>query len=184
MNNTVNTSTKNRPLDHEAGKKLCSLCGLCMASAWPAEESIAGCVFTTGWLGKQEANLFGQERSRNDYDEMLFGISRERFVSRITTPLPNVQFSGIITSIAKKAFEAGLVDAVITAHRSTEDYMLPGPVLARSTETILAGAGSKPVLAPSLISLDKAYTEGIKRLLVIGTSCQVQNLREFKRRFS
>lgn len=183
MNSTVNTSTNNRPLDHESEKKLCSLCGLCMASAWPAEESIAGCVFTTGWLGKQEANLFGQERSRNDYDEMLFGISRERFVARITNPLPNVQFSGIITSMAKKAFDAGLVDAVITVHRSTEDYMLPEPVLARSTEAILAGAGSKPVLAPSLISLEKAYTEGIKRLLVIGTSCQVQNLREFKRRF-
>ena len=39
MNNTVNTSTQNHPLDHDAGKKLCSLCGLCMASAWPAEES-------------------------------------------------------------------------------------------------------------------------------------------------
>jgi coenzyme F420 hydrogenase subunit beta len=183
MNSTVHTLPEKESLDHDTDQKLCSLCGLCMASAWPAEESIAGCVFTTGWLGKQEANLFGQERSQVDYDEILFGISRERFIARITNPLPNVQFSGIITSMAKKAFEAGLVDAVLTVHRSTDDYMLPEPVLARSTEAILAGAGSKPVLAPSLISLEKAYREGFKKLLVIGTSCQVQNLREFKRRF-
>ena len=175
---------KNSSPPHDTEKKLCSLCGLCMVSAWPADESITGCVFTTGWLGKQEADFFGQERSQDDYDEMLFGISKERFVARITNPLPNVQFTGIITSMAKTAFENGLVDAVITVHRSREDYMLPEPVLARSTEAILKGAGSKPVLASSLRLLEQVYTEGIKRLLVIGTPCQIQNLREFKKRFS
>jgi coenzyme F420 hydrogenase subunit beta len=155
-----------------------------MVSTWPAEESITGCVFTTGLLGKQENNLFWQERSKDDYDTMLFGMSRERFVALITTPLPNVQFTGIITSMAKKAFEDGLVDAVITAHRSSENYMLPEPVLARSTKAILAGAGSKPVLASSLSVLEQVCKEGIQKLLVIGTPCQVHNLREFKHRFS
>jgi coenzyme F420 hydrogenase subunit beta len=154
-----------------------------MVKAWPAQESIKSCVFTTGWLGSREKALFGRERSRHNPDELLFGISSERFVARMKNPLPNIQFTGIITSIAKKAFESGLVDAVMTLHRSPEDYFLPVPVLARSAEDILASGGSKPVLAQTLTSLEKACREGVKQLLVIGASCHVENLREFQRRF-
>jgi 3,8-divinyl protochlorophyllide a 8-vinyl-reductase (ferredoxin) len=162
-------------------EKLCSMCGLCMVRSWPAQESIQCCVFTTGWLGGREKALFGRERSRDIPDELLFGISTERFVARMKNPLPDIQFTGIITSIAKKAFETGLVDAVVTLHRSPEDYFLPIPVLARSTEEILKSGGSKPVLAQALSSLEKACQQGVKKLLVIGASCHVENLREFQR---
>ena len=164
-------------------EKLCSLCGLCMVKQWSAKEAIQGCVFNIGWLGTQESLVFGRERYQDNSDEMFFGISKERFVARMKNPLPNIQFTGIITSIAKKAFETGLVEAVVTLHRSKEDYFLPVPVLARTTEEILASGGSKPVLAQTLSSLEKACKKGIKRLLVIGASCHVQNLREFQRRF-
>jgi coenzyme F420 hydrogenase subunit beta len=165
-----------------AGARLCSLCGLCMAHTWPAREAVQACVFNVGWLGRHEAALFGRERSRTETDEMLFGISRQRFVGRIREPLPNIQFTGIITSIAKKAFESGLVEAVVTLHRSPQDYFLPVPMLARTTEEILASGGSKPVLASPLKALEKACQNGIRRLLVIGASCHVHNLREFQRR--
>ena len=132
---------------------------------------------------RHESNVFGRERSQDNSDEMLFGISKERFIARIKNPPSNIQFTGVITSIAKKAFEIGMVEAVVTLHRSKEDYFFPEPVLALSTEEILASGGSKPVLASTLVSLEKAYQQGIKRLLVIGASCHVQNLREFKRRF-
>ena len=88
-------------------KKLCSLCGLCMVKEWSAKKVIQGCVFTVGWLGKHESNVFGRERSQDNSDEMLFGISKKRFVTRIKNPPSNIQFTGIITSIAKKAFETG-----------------------------------------------------------------------------
>lgn len=168
--------------ERPAGARLCSLCGLCMTRTWPARESIQGCVFNVGWLGRHEDALFGRERSRTDTDEMLFGISAQRFVGRIREPLPNIQFTGIITSIAKKAFESGLVDAVVTLHRSREDYFLPVPILAQSVDEILASGGSKPVLASPLRALEQACQKGIRRLLVIGASCHVHNLREFQRR--
>jgi coenzyme F420-reducing hydrogenase beta subunit len=174
------TSSYNQPVKG----KLCSSCGLCMVREWPAEESSKSCVFKNGWLGEQEAQLFGRERSVESMEETRFGISRKRFIGRIRNPLPNVQFSGIITSIAKKAFETGMVEAVATLHRSKEDYFLPQPVLARSTEEILASGGSKPVVAPVLVSLQTAYQQGIKRLLVISAPCHVHALRDFKRRFS
>jgi 3,8-divinyl protochlorophyllide a 8-vinyl-reductase (ferredoxin) len=175
------TASTTKPVTASSPGKLCSLCGLCMVKAWPAREGIKSCIFFSGWLGSRERALFGRERSRDNPDELLFGISSERFVARMKNPLPGIQFTGIITSIAKKAFETGLVEAVVTLHRSREDYFLPVPVLARSTEEILAGGGSKPVLAQTLTSLEKAFQQGIRRLLVIGASCHVQNLREFQR---
>jgi len=181
----MSNQSKMKDVDTSIGAKLCSMCGLCMVDAWTPKESIQGCVFTIGWLGKQEEAVFGRERSLENTDEVLFGISRESFVARMKNPLPipQIQFTGIITSIAKKAFETGLVEAVVTLHRSKEEYFWPVPVLARSVEDILAGGGSKPVLAQTLVSVEKAYQQGIKRLLVVGASCHVQNLREFQRRF-
>ncbi len=164
-------------------KKLCSLCGLCMVKDWSAQEVVQGCVFNIGWLGKQELLVFGRERCQDDTDELFFGMCKERFVARMKNPLPQGQFTGIITRIAQKAFETGLVEAVVTLHRSKKDYFLPVPVLAQSTEEILAGGGSKPVLAQTLSALEEALRKRIKRLLVIGASCHVQNLREFQRRY-
>ncbi len=161
-------------------QKLCSLCGLCKAASWPAHESMRTCVFNTGWLGAKEKSLFGRERSLNNAEEVRFGISRERFVGRLKKPLPRTQFTGIITRMAQKAFESGLVEGVVTLHRSSEDYFFPKPVLARSTQAILSSGGSKPVLAPTLVSLDEAYRQGIQKLLVIGTPCQIHNLRSFQ----
>jgi coenzyme F420 hydrogenase subunit beta len=169
--------------DKETKPGLCSSCGLCMCNAWPTKESIQGCVFTTGWLGKHEQNFFGRERSLTDADEIVFGISKDRFCARMKNPDPRVQFTGIITSIAKKAFTTEMVEAVVTLHRSKEDYFFPEPVLARSIEDIVAGCGSKPVLAQTLISLEKAYQAGIKRLLVIGAPCHIHNVRAFQERY-
>lgn len=161
-------------------QKLCSLCGLCMTDAWPAKECMRSCVFNTGWLGSKERDLFGRERSLSNAEEHRFGICRERFVGRLKKPLPRTQFTGIITRMAQKALESGLVEAVATLHRSPEDFFFPKPVLARSSADVLAGGGSKPVLSPTLVSLAAAYRQGIRRLLVIGTPCQIHNLRKFQ----
>jgi coenzyme F420 hydrogenase subunit beta len=77
-----------------------------------------------------------------------------------------------------------MVEAVLTLHRGKEDYFFPEPVLARSIEDIAAGCGSKPVLAQTLISIEKAYQAGIKKLLVIGAPCHIHNVRSFQERYS
>ncbi len=159
---------------------LCSSCGLCMADKWSAEEGSQSCVFKTGWLGQKQIDLFGRERSIDDLDEASFGIARERFVACINDPVPGAAWTGVITSIAKKAFESGLVEAVMTLHRGESYHFAPVPVLACSTGDILAGSGNKPVLSPVLRSLGEAYEKGIKKLMVIGAGCHVHALRDFQ----
>ncbi|MGB9553750.1 MAG: Coenzyme F420 hydrogenase/dehydrogenase, beta subunit C-terminal domain, partial [bacterium] len=172
-------------VDTSIGSKLCSMCGLCMVDSWTPKEARKSCVFTLGWLGSQEEKLFGRERSLQDTDEMLFGISQKRFVARMKKPLPipRIQFTGIITSIARRAFESGLVEAVATLKRSKEEHFFPVPILARSLEEINESGGSKPVLAQTLVSLEEAFRQRIQRLLLIGAPCHVHNAREFQGRF-
>ena len=166
------------------GMTLCSSCGLCMTDKWSSAEGSQSCVFNTGWLGQKEIDLFGRERSADNLDEASFGVTRERLVGCIKDPVPGSAWSGVITSIAKKAFEKGLVEAVMTLHRGESYHFAPVPVLACSTDDILAGSGNKPVLSPVLRSLGEAYEKGIKKLLVIGAGCHAHALRDFQKKFS
>jgi coenzyme F420-reducing hydrogenase beta subunit len=181
MNITLPTLTPHAKGVHK--ETLCSACGLCQVRAWPAKESFESCVFELGWLGEAERTLYGRERNPDNPDELAFGITQERFVAKLNPEITGAQWSGIITRIAQKAFETNLVEAVATLHRSKVDYFIPEPVLAQSTEDILAAKGNKPVTSPTLKSLEVAYQKGIKRLLVIGASCHIHVLRDFQKRF-
>ena len=155
---------------------LCSHCGLCMGNAWPTEESLRSCVFNTGWLGRHEERLFGRRRNPEDNDERDFGISRRRFNARINQPVDGAQWGGIITRIAVRALETGLVEGVATLHGS---MLQPKAALARTTAKVLEGRGNKPVLSPTLMALHAAWRAGLKKLLVVGAPCHVHALRNF-----
>ncbi|MCG8342520.1 MAG: Coenzyme F420 hydrogenase/dehydrogenase, beta subunit C-terminal domain [Chlorobiales bacterium] len=165
-------------------KGICSSCGLCSIHEWPMRESIQSCVFKNGWLGKREKKLFGRERKPDNPEEMRFGITLERFTAQLRDPLPDAQWSGIITTIARKAFESGLVEGVVTLHRSEENHFFSLPVLAMTTEEINASRGNKPVLSPVLRSLQTAVRKNLKKVLVIGAACHIHTLRDFRERFS
>lgn len=169
--------------DSKPEKGICSSCGLCSIQEWPMHESLQSCVFANGWLGKREKKLFGRERSLSNPEEMRFGISHERFTAQLENPLPGAQWSGIITEIARRAFESGMVDGVITLHRSTENHFFSKPVLALSPEEIYESRGNKPVLSPVLKSLQTAFRKKLKKVLVIGAACHIHTLRDFQERF-
>jgi len=158
---------------------LCSRCGLCMGNAWPEKESLQSCVFNTGWLGVHEEKLFGRKRDPADPDELAFGITRSRFNARMKQPIDGAQWGGIITRIALRAFETGLVDGVITLHGT---HLKPKAVLATSVTEILESRGNKPVLSPTLVALHTAWSKGVRRLLVIGASCHIHAIRDFQAR--
>jgi coenzyme F420 hydrogenase subunit beta len=164
-------------------KTLCSSCGLCSNREWPVAESLQSCVFRIGWLGEKERRLFGRERSLDDPVEMRFGITRERFTAQLKKPVGGAQWSGIITRIATRAFEDGLIDRVVTLQRSPENHFFSAPLLAENLEDIEASKGNKPVLSPVLALLGSARRKGLKRILVIGAACHLHVLRDFIERY-
>ena len=163
-------------------KGVCSSCGLCSVRQWPVEESLKSCVFRNGWIGELEQSVFGRRRDLKDGVETRLGITIERFTGELKRPIEGAQWSGIITSMASKAFEKGLVEGVVTLHRSPEQHFFSVPVLATTSQQIYDSRGNKPVLSPVLRSLGEAYEKGLRRILVIGAACHIHALRDFRER--
>ena len=164
-------------------KGICSSCGLCSIKEWPMHESIRSCVFKNGWLGGREKKLFERERKLDNPEEMRFGITKERFLAQLKKPMPGAQWSGIITAIAQTAFDSGLVEGVVTLHRSGKNSFFSEPVLAMTPRDIDESKGNKPVLSPVLRSLQDAVRKNLKSILVIGAACHIHTLRDFQERF-
>lgn len=153
--------------------KLCSDCGLCDSSLRPMMPQT--CVFVRNQVADIEQRLHG--RTRRPDDELRFGIYRAMYAARMRQPVPNAQWSGMITTLAARLLEMGIVEGVITTHAVPGTRFAPQPILARTPEEVRAGAGNKPCLAPNLNLLDEVRAGGLKRLAFIGTGCQVHMLR-------
>ena len=154
--------------------RLCSDCGLC--DSWLRPRMAETCLFVRNRMEEIERRLHG--RLRNPGDEMDFGIFREMAIMRMKRPVPNAQWSGMITTLAVRLLERGEVEAVILAGTAPGTRFQPVPVLARTPEEVRACVGNKPCLSPNLSMLDAVREAGIKRLAVVGTGCQIQILRQ------
>ncbi|MEB3235311.1 MAG: Coenzyme F420 hydrogenase/dehydrogenase, beta subunit C-terminal domain, partial [Cyanobacteriota bacterium] len=97
--------------------------------------------------------------------------------ARLQPPIAGAQWTGIVSRIAVRALETGLVDAVLCVQQSPDDRFTPVPVLARTPEQVLAARVNKPTLSPNLRVLEQLPGSGIQRLLAIGVGCQIQALR-------
>jgi coenzyme F420 hydrogenase subunit beta len=75
-----------------------------------------------------------------------------------------------------------LVEGVVCVQNTAEDRFQPQPILARTTEEILAAKVNKPTLSPNLSVLEEIEKSGMKRLLVIGVGCQIQALRAVEKK--
>jgi coenzyme F420 hydrogenase subunit beta len=71
---------------------------------------------------------------------------------------------------------------VVCVQNTAEDRFQPQPILARTTEEILAAKVNKPTLSPNLSVLEEIEKSGMKRLLVIGVGCQIQALRAVEKK--
>jgi coenzyme F420 hydrogenase subunit beta len=96
--------------------------------------------------------------------------------------IPGAQWTGIVSTIACQMLDRGLVEGVVCVQNTAEDRFQPQPILARTTEEILAAKVNKPTLSPNLSVLEEIEKSGMKRLLVIGVGCQIQALRAVEKK--
>jgi len=161
---------KNRPALAQ-----CSECGLCDTSYLRFAKR--ACAFITQHVGELERLAHGRERDLENPTELYFGVQQAMYAARRRVPLEGAQWTGIVTTLAIKALEAGWVDAVLCVQSDPQDRFTPKPILARTRAEILASRVNKPTLSPNLNILDEIPELGIKRLLAIGVGCQIQALR-------
>jgi coenzyme F420 hydrogenase subunit beta len=133
------------------------------------------CTFVRNQTRAIEQRLHGRPRQAGD--EGRFGIYRAMHAARMARPNPKAQWTGMVTALGARLLERGRVEAIITTAAAPGTRFKAQPILARTPEEVLSTAGNKPCLSPSLSLLDAVREQGIKRLAVIGTGCQVHQLR-------
>jgi coenzyme F420 hydrogenase subunit beta len=153
--------------------KLCSDCGVCGGELRPTMSR--SCVFVENQHEAIERRLHG--RNRQDGDELLFGIHRAIHIARLRKINYEAQWSGIVSALGALLLERGIVDGVVATRAAPGTRWAPLPFLARTPAEVLASAGNKPCLSPTLEVLDEVRASGLKRIAFIGMGCQVHALR-------
>ncbi|MEM4468642.1 MAG: Coenzyme F420 hydrogenase/dehydrogenase, beta subunit C-terminal domain [Candidatus Nezhaarchaeales archaeon] len=167
---------------------ICSICGACViACHWKAvyfdprtpsrvSRDVKLCVDCSRCLIVcPQATLWVRRDFYLD-DFKIMGAYHAR--SKDEKVLSIAQDGGTVTTMAMRALERKLVDAVILA--GTEDRLIPKPVLAFTPEDVLKCAKSKYFYIPSLIELGRY--DKVKSVMVVGLPCQIraiERLAEF-----
>lgn len=138
------------------------LCGLCYAY----------CPRSFYDMPLAEKKLFGRSRTA---DEAL-GIYRSVSAARAITMPPAAQDGGVVTSLLVHALETGIIDCAVVTGRNSR--WQTNPKLATTAEDIIAAAGTKYTITPSIIGVQMAMDQGFTKIGFVGTPCQIQALRK------
>jgi coenzyme F420 hydrogenase subunit beta len=159
---------------------LCSECGLC--DTYYIHYVKEACAFLNQQIADLEAAAHGKSRDLNQENDLYFGVHQEMMAAKKKQAIPGAQWTGIVSTIACEMLNRGLVEGVVCVQNTAEDRFQPQPILARTTEEILAAKVNKPTLSPNLSVLEEIEKSGMKRLLVIGVGCQIQALRAVEKK--
>ncbi|MHC1630950.1 MAG: Coenzyme F420 hydrogenase/dehydrogenase, beta subunit C-terminal domain [Methanotrichaceae archaeon] len=140
------------------------LCGLCYAYC---PRSFLDMSFI-------ENKVFGRTRSK---DESL-GIYQKAISARSTkSEVQNVaQDGGVVTALLVHALETKAIDCAVVTGKG-DDWMTE-PQVATTPEEIIANAGTKYTITPSIEGVQMALDQGFEKIGFIGTPCQIQALRK------
>ncbi|AKE66413.1 Coenzyme F420-reducing hydrogenase related protein [Microcystis aeruginosa NIES-2549] len=161
-------------------KELCSECGLC--DTYYIHYVKEACAFLNQQIADLEAAAHGKSRDLNQENDLYFGVHQDMMAAKKKQAIPGAQWTGIVSTIACEMLNRGLVEGVVCVQNTAEDRFQPQPILARTTEEILAAKVNKPTLSPNLSVLEEIEKSGMKRLLVIGVGCQIQALRAVEKK--
>ncbi len=164
-----------KPGQTKPAKQLCSECGLCDTHYIHYVKD--ACAFLNQQIAELEKKAHDRSRNLDKEDEWYFGVHQDMMAARKKKPIPGAQWTGIVSTIACKMLEKGIVEGVVCVQNTKEDRFQPMPVIATTPEEVLAAKVNKPTLSPNLSVLEQIERSQMKRLLVIGVGCQIQALR-------
>lgn len=164
-----------KPNSPKPAKELCSECGLC--DTYYIHYVKEACAFLNQQMAELEQSAHQRSRNLDNENELYFGVHQDMIAARKKQPIEGAQWTGIVSTIACEMLTRGLVEGVVCVQNSKEDRFQPVPIIATTTEEILAAKVNKPTLSPNLSILEQIEKSGFKKLLVIGVGCQIQALR-------
>jgi coenzyme F420 hydrogenase subunit beta len=122
------------------------------------------------WELECDQALFGRAR----LPEEVAGIRRGVFLVRATDPqvLEAGQDGGLVSALLIWGLETGRIEGALTSRLSTTRQWDCEPFLATNRAEVLEAAGSRYTYAANPLAMREAERRGLKRLALVGMSCQ------------
>lgn len=179
-------------------RRLCTGCGACVAVC-PSQNVLAyeheepklvgkciNCAVCTRIcpryglsVAEMENFVFGRQRKIEDE----FGIYKQVLVARSSSEviLKKSQDGGIVTTLLTSALESGLIDGAIISKVSSANPWLPLPSIVTTRDELIANAGTRYSLSPSLTTLKNCMQAGLSKVALVGVPCQILAIRGIQR---
>jgi coenzyme F420 hydrogenase subunit beta len=122
------------------------------------------------WEVECDQALFGRVRQADE----VSGIRRGVFLCRAADPevLEAAQDGGLVSALLIWGLETGRVEGALTSRLSTSRLWDGEPYLATTRTEVLEAAGSRYTYAATPLAMAEAERRGLKRLALVGMSCQ------------
>ena len=147
------------PTDCGHGQKGCTSC-------------TRACPRFRDWESEANEHLFDEERQ----PDQMSGIYRDILLTRASDDMVHRtgQDGGLVSAILLWAIDEGYIDGALTSFLENGDTTtwkaVPG--VAATKEEILASAGSRYTYSANTLAIDEALERGLKKLALVGMSCQ------------
>ena len=106
------------------------------------------------------------------YKEALSARSTESKITDVS------QDGGIVSALLCYALDEGILEGAVVAGTPDDDWR-PVPTVVTSSDEVIAAAGTKYSMSPTLSALKEATRQyGLEKVGVVATPCQVQGLRK------
>jgi len=122
---------------------------------------------------------FRPEKLNKQVEEDPVGPMQQAVSARALARPDGAQDGGAVTALLATLMERGVIDAVIQTQKL--DAFIGTPVLATTVEQVLTGAGSVYHQSEALAMLNERCPEGVERIALVGTPCQISGLRAIQK---
>ncbi|MGN0093453.1 MAG: coenzyme F420 hydrogenase subunit beta [Methanobrevibacter sp.] len=115
---------------------------------------------------------FGQEFGK--YKQVVCARATDKKIQDVA------QDGGIVTALFSYALDEGIIEGAVVAGPSDEPWV-PKPVVATTTDELIAAAGTKYTHSPNVWALKEAVRQaGIEKVGTVGTPCQIMGIRKMQ----
>ena len=122
------------------------------------------------WEVESDQTLFGRPRQPDE----VSGIDRGVYLVRAAEPevLERAQDGGLVSALLIWGLETGRIEGALTSRLSGTRLWDCEPFLATTRDEVLEAAGSRYTYAANPLAMKDAERRGLKRLALVGMSCQ------------
>ena len=145
------------------GEEGCSLCAMACLRLEPALDAIESLVFGERRKIEQPEGAYRYKTLARATDERITGRGQD---------------GGAVTALLAWGLDQGELDGAVVAAPSATVPWLDEPLLVRTSEELLAAAGSRYTYCSTPLGLRQAAAAKCKNVALVGVSCESTAVRE------